>query len=202
MGWQRLTIAHYQAVMKVLAAEGIDDLDKELEVCSILSGKTVAEIEAMNLGEYTDLKKGIDFVFGKPPTVKPRLWWKGFRFIYDIREVNVGRYISMKYFLQGDIVQNMHHLAAIITRPLWGRYRPELHEQYAERLKDAPYVAVYSSLVFFCKLYQAMSLEAAERVAKMHPEATELVNLLKSNLHGFTMWSDLPTTSDAAQTKP
>ena len=199
LNWNNITVGEYQTFMEVLNDTSIDDVDREMLLCSLLSGKTVADIEAMNLGQYHDLKKSISWAFEKPPQVKPRFRWRGYRFIYDIREVNAGRLISFNYFSESkNPAANLHHLAALITKPLFKKYRPENHEQYANDLKDCPYIYVHRSLVFFWELFTRLALATAKEAAKESQEASEILTLLQSNLDGFTISKGLPNTSGVA----
>lgn len=192
MNWNTLTVEQYQLIMQVYASD-MDAFEKEINICSMLSGKTPSDIEAMELGEYTELKKRISFIFDKPPEGKPRLFWKRYRFIYDIRRINTGRFVSIQTFLQGGIVENLHNLAACIIKPTWGKYRPENHERYAEDMKRAPLVSILSSMLFFCNLFE-QSVAALVDQVNNSPEtkiAPETLTLLKKSLDGLFMPNDL-----------
>ena len=175
-------------VLEIMASEK-DEVDKDMEICAILSKRTLTDIEAMTLGEYKELKKLVSFVYSKPPVAKARQTWKRYRFIYDIAKINTGMFVSVQYFLAGGIEKNLHNLAACIVKPLFGKYDAKKHEKYANDLKDAPLVYILSSMLFFCELFKntllAMALEANKK--NPTPEGAKALTLLKSNLDGLYM---------------
>lgn len=201
MNWNTITIEQYQAVAKIIQAKDLDDTDKEINIAAIVSGKTVADIEAMNIGEWRQLQQQVKFIYNEVPEYKPRFSWKAYRFIYDVNKINVGRFITAKYF-QTDLVGNLHHLAASVCKPLLRRYNPEKHEKYAQDLKQAPFAALYSSMVFFCHNFQVLSLKVAQEAAKTSPEAKEIYTHLKNALDGLPMSKDLQNIIDARLMKP
>jgi hypothetical protein len=194
MNWNTITVEQYQLIMQVIGSD-MDELDKEINVCAMLSGKTPTDIDAMSLEDYTNLKRRVSFVYGKPPEGKPRTAWKGYRFIYDIGKINAGRFVSVNTFMAGGIVENLHNLAACIIKPVFGKYKAEHHEKYAEAMKQAPLVSILSSCVFFCKLFEKSVLalvEQAENQTEMTSEnRTKLIHL-KKGLDGLFTQSDLP----------
>lgn len=195
MNWQTLTVEQYQLIMQVHNSD-MDAFDKEINICSMLSGKTPTDIEAMELGDYTELKRRISFVFEQPPQAKAKQFWKGYRFIYDIRKINTGRFVSVQTFLQGGIIENLHNLAACIIKPAFGRYKPENHEKYAEDMKGAPLVSILSSMLFFCQLFEKSVAALVDQV-NSNPETKipqETLILLKKNLDGLFTLSDSRNT--------
>jgi hypothetical protein len=186
MNWNTITVEQYQMVMQVIAAK-MDDLDEDINVCSILTGKTPTDIEAMSLEDYTNLKRRVSFIYGKPPEGKPRTAWKGYRFIYDIGKINAGRFISVNTFMAGGIVENLHNLAACIVKPVFGRYKAEHHEKYAADMKQAPLVYILSSCVFFCQLFERSVLALVDQI-NLNPEMeipAEMLTNLKAALDGL-----------------
>jgi hypothetical protein len=191
MNWNTITVEQYQTVMQVIASD-MDDLDKEINVCALLSGKTPSDIEAMDLSDYIALKKRLSFVYGKPPEGKAKTAWKGYRFIYDIGKINTGRFISVQTFMAGGLIENLHNLAACIVTPIFSKYRAERHEIYANDMKQAPLVAIISSCVFFCTLYEKSVLALVDQVSgmEMTAENRQTLTNLKSSLDGLFTRSD------------
>jgi hypothetical protein len=192
MNWNTITVEQYQTIMKVIASD-MDDLDKEINVCALVTGQTPTDIEALTLEDYTNLKRRVSFVYGKPPEGKAKTAWKGYRFIYDIGKINAGRFISVNTFMAGGIVDNLHNLAACIVKPVFGRYKAEHHEKYANDMKQAPLVSILSSCVFFCKLFEQSVLALVDQINNS-PEMMippEILTNLKNALDGLFTRSDL-----------
>ena len=192
--WQTITVGEYQYLMKIIHSD-MDEFEKEIQVCACLKGCTPTDIEAMTFGGFIDLKKEISWIFSDPPKAKPVRKWKRYKFIYDIRKINTGRYASIQFFLQAGLVDNLHNLAATIIKPRWRRYDATRHEDYAEDIKDAPFLSVYSGLVFFCRLFIEFIRVNLDRIAE--PKMKETLIYLRHNLDGLFMLNDLQNTSDA-----
>lgn len=196
MNWNTITVEQYQTIMQVISSD-MDDLDKEINVCALATGKTPTDIEAMSMEDYTNLKRRVSFIYGKPPEGKARQAWKGYRFIYDIGKINTGRFISVQTFMAGGIVENLHNLAACIVKPMFGRYKAEHHEKYANDMKQAPLVSILSSCVFFCKLFEQSVVALVDQI-NLNPEMEipqEMLTNLRANLDGlFTLSGSQPIT--------
>lgn len=162
--WNKLTIQQAQEIDLVLKKDA-PPLDIEVELLSIINGLTIDEVDSLEWGKYTELRKSLDFLNKKPdgkaiPYVT--LGNKRYRFIYDIRQMPFARYIEGKTF-SVDFVGNLHKLAASMSvqqRKNWyGRwvdqkYNAAKHSEYAEDLLQAPFEAVYSAAVFFYQVYR------------------------------------------------
>jgi hypothetical protein len=196
--WQTLTVEDYQLLMQVQSSD-LDDFEKEIQICSMLADCTPSDIEAMPYGDYIDLKREISFIYEKPPEAKPKMYWRGYRFIYDVRNINTGRYISIQTFLQGGLIDNLHNLAACIVNPRFSKYDASKHEEYANDLKDAPLVYILSSMLFFCQLFEKSVTAIIDKVTPetMTSEEMQAVILLKKNLDGLFMRNGLQHTTDA-----
>jgi hypothetical protein len=197
MNWNTITVEQYQTIMKVIASD-MDELDKEINVCALVAGITPTDIEAMSLEDYADLKRRISFIYSKPPEGKARQAWKGYRFIYDIGKINTGRFVSVNTFMAGGIVENLHNLAACIVKPMFGKYKAEHHEKYANDMKQAPLVSILSSCVFFCNLLEQSVVALVEGIGKteMTAENREKLTNLKASLGGLSMSNDLPPITE------
>jgi hypothetical protein len=195
--WQTLTVEDYQLLMQVQTSD-LDDFEKEIQICSMLADCTPSDIEAMDFGDYVELKKQISFVYEKPPEAKPKMYWRKYRFIYDVRKINTGRYISIQTFLQGGLIENLHNLAACIVNPRFSRYDATKHEKYANDMKAAPLVYILSSMLFFCNLFEQSVTAIIDKVTPetMTSEAMQAVILLKKNLDGLFTRKDLQNTID------
>ena len=192
--WQTITVGEYQHLMKLIYSD-MDEFDKEINICACLSGKTPTDIEALDFGDYVELKKRLSWVYSTPPKSEPRKYWKRYRFIYDIRKINTGRYISLQTFLGGGIVEQLPNLAACIIKPRWGMYDATNHEQYAADIMEAPFILVYSNLLFFCELFTNF-IQASLPEANS-PEMQKVLTHLKSNLDGLFIANGSRSTSDA-----
>lgn len=173
MNWQTITIEQYQAVFTILKDEAFDDFEKEIQICALLSGKLEHEVEAMDLDEYKALKQQLDFVWSKIPETGRRIkHWGNYQFIHDVRNIGPGRYITLQHLLKkGRLIEDLHELSACLInhKPTWisgWQYKATEHKRYAEELKQAPFMAVYHTVVFFCNVYNLTNAALAPWLAE------------------------------------
>ncbi len=159
MNWKTITVEQYQEVYRIITDTAFDDFEKEVQVCALLADLTERQVEELTLDQYKELKGKLDFVFGTILAEQKRMnKWKGYTFILDVRKLDVGRYITLQHFLKGAekdggvLVKNLHNLAACLVIPDDG-YDSAKHTDYAEELKDCPFLALYHTMVFFCNVY-------------------------------------------------
>ena len=174
--WQNITVGQYQDIYTLLQSD-IDPLDKELQAIALLTNSTVADIEALTLDRYKALRTATAWIFSSLPTGKPIKRWGKYKLIRRVQDLDTGRYISMQSFLQMDMIANLHNLTACIIVPRWGKYNADNHEQYANDCKQMPFIAVYQTMVFFCKVF-------ADTMKALHPYLeTEISKAIPTNSH-------------------
>lgn len=159
-----MTVRQVQGIVKIQAS-AMDDLDKQTEILSILTGKTPRELEGMSLTAYRDLyAKMRDLLtgFDKMPGM-PVKYLNGFKIPYDVSSMDYGQWVTLMHFTgNGDTVGNMHLILASIVQPskkiagmrFTQKNNPEHHALYAEALLDAKVIEVYHSCLFFCQMFR------------------------------------------------
>lgn len=185
--WQTITVAQYQRLYSIFKAD-YDALEKEVQIIALLSNKTETEVEALPLDAYKALRAKIAWAFEKMPEGKPIKRFGKYKVIRDVRDLDTGRYISINTFLQGDLVENLHHLMACIIKPRWGKYDGNKHAEYAAACQDAPFLAMYQTAVFFCKVFadsmKGLQPYLAAEAQKKGANQQQLADL-KSTLDGL-----------------
>ena len=195
--WQNITVGQYQQLYAIMKSEA-DDFDKELQIVALLSGMTQAEVEALPLDKYKAMKAATLWAFEDIPEGKPIKRFGKYKLIRKVQDLDAGRYISLQGFLQMDMVENLHNLMACIVKPRWRKYNGDNHEQYAEDCRNAPFLALYQTMVFFCKVFNnsmqdlqpflASQIQTAPNLTK-DQKAEQLANL-KNTLAGLPMLNE------------
>ena len=164
MNWNTITLRQAQEIERLRRSLKEEEaLDAETKLLAIVMNKTQSEIDSMPWGEYTEARKVLDF-FDNPIEGKPErcinVNGRRYRCVYDIKQMPFARYIEAKAFSK-DFFQNIHKIAASMVIPqrkrLWywldDKYDAARHEEYANDMLDAPFMAIYNSCVFFYQLF-------------------------------------------------
>lgn len=176
------------------------------EMVSVLSGKTVSEVEAMTIPDFNKLAKEISEELKKPlPDGKPSKHIKGHAINYEPAKLSRGQHITVQHFIKGDIIDNAHLILASLTyNEKTKKHEADKHIKMAEELQGADLTDVLPSCVFFCNLFAASirSLEnylLKELLSKgMKPEiALQQMTTLMNGLDGYIMLNRSQTLKES-----
>lgn len=160
--WASITIEQFPLIYDIIKDKDIEPIDKEVRLISILTGLSVAEIEAIELGQLRDLIKKVRFIF-KLEFPQPVEWFNhaGYKWNvkYDISKISSADFISLTKLstTEDDVIMNMADITAIFVKPYkrkWFRY-VQVQMDYKERLeliKTINVGVIYPVCVFFCKV--------------------------------------------------
>ena len=199
MNWNKITVGQYQQIYPILIEEKWTRLDKLTKVISIVTGKTEEEVDSMPLNSL----KEYDSIFNMPqigkPLAKIKVNGKVYRLVYDVQKLPAARYIEGKTFSRDGIIPNLHSIMASCVMPqkrhLFGykddKYDASRHSEYAQDMKDVPFVFAYNACVFFCKVFvnwTAYFLSSSEEEIKEMTKKKQMIHLtqsFKSIMGGF-----------------
>lgn len=159
---ESLTVGQYQDLYKIHTSQD-DDIDKAVASISILTGKPRWEVEDMPMPEFKSISREISILFSNPlikeKVVKSvKVNGKRYAVILDPKKLCAGQYIDLQHFLKQNMVENLHKLMACLLVPVkYGifkhKYDGENHEKISEGIQNLSYIEVYSTCVFFSKLW-------------------------------------------------
>lgn len=161
MNWNKITVRQYQQIYPILLEDKWSRLDKLTKIIAIITDKTEEEVDSLSL----DKLKQYDYIFNMPEVGKPLTYIKVngryYRLCWDIQKLPAARYIEGKTFSQEGIIPNLHSIMASCVIPckkvLWWyvdqKYDASKHSEYANDMKDVPFVFAYNACVFFCKVF-------------------------------------------------
>jgi len=183
--FKEITVRQYQVVCDLLINKKIDQLDKEVAIIAALSGKTVAEIEALPLDK---LRKAIlltSFLstpnitteFKKYVVVKGRVY----KAIPFAQKLTAGQYVSLKAFCaMGNNVEQMNNLLACVYQRVRMfkkfDFNNDEHEQCAKDMLDVKVSDVYGTLFFYSEVWKSWNqviLDYSESASKTIKEAIQ-----------------------------
>jgi hypothetical protein len=158
MTWNDITVEQYQRVASILSDTKLNGLEREAAAIAALCGIPEDEFDAMPFEEYRELRKRYEFLHtGEiiPGSAVKYIHVKGkrYRVVHDLREMPVARYVEVKHFSSDKFIDNLHLLMASIVVPEKGEYKVKDHSLYAEDMKQARFIDVYNTALFFCELF-------------------------------------------------
>lgn len=124
--FKELTVNQYKAIRAISTDEGREEVDKQMEVLSILTGQSVSEIGHLLIWEYRDLVQKADFL-SKPyePGGEPKGEYKVGKFTLvpckDFRKLETAQYIDFQTYAQ-DLEKYIVEMLSVILVPKGCRY--------------------------------------------------------------------------------
>lgn len=205
--YMKLTVGQYQALYKIAKSEE-DELEKSLQSVSIVTGKTIEEVEDMPLNEFNALNRQIvSSINAVKLNTRPVSFLKTngrlYQINYKIGTLRAGQNTELQHWLkEKDWICNMDKILASVVVPvkryLWvklpTRNRSEDHEKVAEDMQDVDFSEAFGSVVFFCKVFAA-SIKGIQpfleqemlRRGKTKEEAQIFLTDLTNTLDGYTI---------------
>jgi hypothetical protein len=160
--WASITIEQFPLIYDIIKDKDIEPIDKEIRLISIITGLSVAEIEAIELGQLRELIKKVRFIFKLEfPTPVEWFYHAGYKWQvnYDITKITSADFISLTKLstTEDDVIMNMAEITSIFVKPYkrkWFKYVP-VEMDYKDRLeliKTINVGVIYPVCVFFCKV--------------------------------------------------
>lgn len=203
MTWNDVSVFQFQQLEKLKEEDAFDALFK---IVGILNNMTDRQVDSLSMAEFNDLCNEAQFIYKEqlPSRTSKYLKINGrrYRFVADIRDIKIGgtgRYIETKHF-QTSVIQNLHKIGASMIVPqkrTWygwvdDEYLPQNHDMYAQDVLESPIVEVYGMIVFFCKVYQQLTINSKDYLTQVmmtggmnHLEAEKAVTDLCDYMGGF-----------------
>lgn len=215
MTWNDLTVEQYQILAPIMQRDDLSNIDKLVELISVCEGHPIDVIDSWPYGKLTDKAKEYEFLtelnFEKKAKKYIDCNGKRYKFVYEIQKMPAARYIETKHFGK-DVTGNLHRIMACCVQPmkktLWGwqtiPYDARNHEQYAEDIKKASFVDVWSCVVFFCEVFKNLIYNSQDYLVKQLSEvmtesqAQLLLLSFSEIMDGYTMPSKSQSMSASA----
>lgn len=156
-----MTVEQFQQVYEVSEFE-INEWDKAIQMCMVFTGKTEAQVEAMNVWKFNRICKKINKAFKFEEKKIPKTVRVGARFYkinLNVTEMKARKYVEGIEFGK-QMIKDLHKVMASIVEPCtwYGKplgYDATKHEQYADDMLKIDFNVAFSCGVFFCKLFAA-----------------------------------------------
>lgn len=199
MTWDKITLSQFQDIYKLSKHTKIDELDKVSRIISIVYNLTEAQVDELPLTKFNELSRNCAFILKDEIPGKAvrsfRVSGRKYAINYKPSTLKHRQYVEILHFAQNSM-DNMHNIMASLVQPVkWGFRKPNSaddHAKVADDMLNAPFVVVYHSCIFFCKLYKA-SIEHIQDylIAEMMTggmtmeKATQMLNYSINAMDGF-----------------
>lgn len=173
--WHKITVEQYQQIYQVYK-EPIEEIDKIIHIISILYNKSEHEVNNLPVTTFHKLTAEINQTFS--PELKTTIAYKyikanghRYKLSYEVGNLRFGQWAELQHFLKGNLIENLHKLAASIAAPMRfgiiaGKNDSEQHEKVANDFLQANFLKTYSSVVFFCHKWTGSKIDTKDYLEK------------------------------------
>lgn len=190
--WGNITVEKYQFINEVNKGP-LDEVDKLIQIISILIGKTPTDISEMPLKEFQKLSAYTGLLISNIKQIEPRKYIKAngkkYYINYSIESFRVAQYVEIQHFLKTGIIENLHLIMASVVeeKKLFRKRKNNSkdHSRIADDLLKANFCELYYSAVFFCQLFAEFTKEYSGLFELEEAEEEETVTADFSAASGF-----------------
>lgn len=184
MDYKDLTIKQYQAINQIVKSD-LDELDKEVAIAALITGKT--EDEILNL-PIPEVKK----IFSQTRLRETEMSLKPKKYVFingtlyvgltDLDKLTTGNYVDLKNFGSKDFVSNLHNLLAILYKPLFsGEIDGKKHSKIASDMLDAKLGQVAGLVFFYSNVLESLNPTIQMSLAIAAQDIQEVMEEMKKN---------------------
>lgn len=201
MTWNDITVEQYQKIYPIISDEAKILEDKKVEVVSMLSDKSIEQLDELTIGQFNEIAKDYSFLFDGTikGEAKQRIKANGntYQVQTDVKKMPFARYVEVKHYRDTDFIKNLHLILASIVKPVKESYDVKRHGEYASDMLKANFADCYQVAVFFCALYSNviktiphyLISELTSKTTITKEQATETIEALCITLDGITTQS-------------
>lgn len=157
--WKDINVDTFQKISKINtnATDGVDMLDSNVKLLSILCECSEDDIERLGVKEFTKLLRQISFLSSMPKVkVKDKYKINGHKYeLYlTLQKMNVSQYIDFQnYYKEGNIVD----ILSVFLIPKGKKYGEYDIDEVKDDIRKMSVVDGYSICFFFTLLFQALT---------------------------------------------
>lgn len=199
---ETLTVGQYQHLYRIHRS-GSDETDKTIESVSVLTGLPENKVEEMLIPDFNRVGIELARVFSSELKAEPKTFidisGKRYGINYLPHTLTAGQYVEIQTWMQRGVIENLHLIFASLVYEVigWGIFKKRLkynaanHPVISEKILDCRFIDVYSSCVFFLKLWNAsiksLSGYLVKEAMKKGMSRKEMQEILKKISDGFTV---------------
>jgi hypothetical protein len=137
----------------------LNTIDKKIEALAIIKGKTIDEIEELQLEEILEEFRKIDFM---PKDTKPKFEFKHkgkrYRLITNPNKLKAHRWVELQELYSGDIIESLDKIIALLAYEvnIFGQKKKEDVTDFERKVTDFAslnFDIAHNYALFFSKVY-------------------------------------------------
>lgn len=137
----------------------LDTIDKKIEALSIITGKTIDEIEELPMDEILEEFRKIDFM---PKNTTPKFKFKHkkrtYKLISNPLELKAHKWIELQEIFNGDIIESLDKIIALLSYEvnIFGNLKKEDVTDFNRKVTDfasLDFAIAHNYALFFLKVY-------------------------------------------------
>jgi hypothetical protein len=199
--WDQITVEQYQQVQR-LNKEPLEDLDKMVRIIQILFGLSENQVNDLPVPRFNEMVAKVTETFssglkaGIPPK-SIRVGRRRYRMLYAAKKLTYGQWTDLQHFLNGDTIENLHYVAAVIaTRKRLFKAKPNF-QAVANDFLNANFLKTYNAVVFFC-----LTMTGLKKVTRDFLESPKKVTTQMKTILNLEAEKDLSNGMDGSIQPP
>lgn len=184
-GWHEVTIKQYLGINDLIIDQSIDMIDKQVRVIAELTGRSIDEIEQLDLSEFKSMCSQTSFLYEKPSDrLTGSFIIDGVKYIfYPTKPIRKAKdFIDLSHLTKDKdhILDNIHKIMAVFCKP-------ETEQDFNERaeifLQKLTIDKAYPIAVFFWTVFQKLSPIIQNSLIQTNQKRmTEMIEMLEEEL--------------------
>lgn len=182
--YKEMTLQMYEHLSKI-AESDTDDIEKQIQMVSVLTGKSVKEVEDLPISVYHDLAKKTVFLMREPAveqiksnTVK--INERVYVITNDVTKITTAQYIDFQeYMKQG---KNLTNVLSTLLVPKWEKYGEADFLEVKKDIERLPICTALGLYAFFLQRFAkliANTLHCSMSALKSEEEKTKAKDLIQ-----------------------
>lgn len=207
--YRDLPIGDYMDIVAISKDEGLEEVDKQVKIISILTGRSEADILDLPIQEYKSLAANLVFLSYPIPSEDVQRVADSYKIgkfelipVIDIRKVTTAQYIDFQTFHQAGLEDHFAEILSCLLVPKGKKYNQgydvlEVQDAIKRNLSVFDTMMLYGFFVVSCgesirgmltfSLQEAQTIKDKTKRTEMVQRIQEQMELLKANGAGFPM---------------
>ena len=186
--YDRLPIGKYMEIQAISQQEGLEEIDRQVQILAVLSGKYEEQILHMPIGEYKEMVAKAEFLSAPEINLHPvarKYFAGGFELhpVRDFRRLEAGQYVDFQTYAP-DLDKYLVEFLSVIFVPKGHRYNEgydvmEVQKAIREEMSVTDGVSIAGFFLAWCRQSILNSLNYSRQEARKIPNPERREKILE-----------------------
>lgn len=186
--YDRLPIGKYMEIQAISQQEGLEELDRQVQILAVLSGKYEEQILHMPIGEYKEMVAKAEFLSAPEINLHPvarKYFVGGFELhpVRDFRKLEAGQYVDFQTYAP-DLDKYLVEFLSVILVPKGHRYNEgydvmDVQKAIREEMSVTDGVSIAGFFLAWCRQSILNSLNYSRQEARKIPNPERREKILE-----------------------